>query len=161
MQAWTHTLLALGALAAGLSIAHPAAASVASSAGVGETGSFDGALDGLFGGSSGATAGDSGSSGSPTTPGPTPSPTTPSPSDSAALAQALRDIQAAYDEGRAALAKGDFTAYGEAQKKLADAIQRAVAASPKGGSVTVTPKPGSTATASPTGTPTPGATSTP
>ncbi|HEY7717882.1 MAG TPA: UPF0182 family protein [Pedococcus sp.] len=122
---------------------------------------LDGALDGLFGGSSGATAGDSGSSGSPTTPGPTPSPTTPSPSDSAALAQALRDIQAAYDEGRAALAKGDFAAYGEAQKKLDDAIQRAVAASPKGGSVTVTPKPGSTATASPTGTATPAPTSTP
>jgi hypothetical protein len=122
---------------------------------------LDGALDGLFGGSSGATAGDSGSSGSPTTPGPTPSPTTPSPSDSAALAQALRDIQAAYDEGRAALAKGDFAAYGEAQKKLDDAIQRAVAASPKGGSVTVTPKPGGTATASPTGTATPAPTSTP
>ena len=89
---------------------------------------LDGALDGLFGGSSGATAGDSGSSTTPT-PGVTPKPgtTTPPATDAAALAQALRDIQAAYDEGRAALAKGDFAAYGEAQKKLDEAIKRAVA----------------------------------
>jgi uncharacterized protein len=122
---------------------------------------LDGALDGLFGGSSGATAGDSGSSTTPT-PGVTPKPgtTTPPATDAAALAQALRDIQAAYDEGRAALAKGDFAAYGEAQKKLDEAIKRAVAASPKGGSVTVTPGPTGTATPSPTGTATPSPTGT-
>ena len=121
---------------------------------------LDGALDGLFGGRSGATAGDSGTSTPP--PGGTPKPgTTPPPTDAAALAQALRDIQAAYEDGREALQKGDFAAYGEAQKKLDAAIKRAVAASPKGGSVTVTPGPTGTATPSPTGTATPSPTSTP
>ena len=113
-----------------------------------------GALDGLFGGSSGAAAGDSGTE-SPTTPT---TPTTPKPptgSDAAALAQALKDIQAAYDDGREALRNGDFTAYGEAQKRLDDAIQRAVAAAPQGGSVTVTPSPTGTAPATPAPTATP------
>ena len=61
-----------------------------------------GALDGLFGGNSGATAGDSGSS--PTKPGAKPTPgTTPSPgTDAAALAQALADLQAAFDDGQKA-----------------------------------------------------------
>jgi len=111
-----------------------------------------GALDGLFGGSSGATAGDSGTA-SPTKPPTTPKP--PTGSDAAALAQALKDIQAAYDDGREALKNGDFTAYGEAQKRLDDAIQRAVAAAPQGGSVTVTPSPTGTATGTPTTTPAP------
>ena len=127
---------------------------------------LDGALDGLFGGNSGATAGDSGTGGgtgtgstptptpSPSTSGgtPTPSPSTSSPSggtgvaDPAALAAALADIQAAYAEGQEALRKNDFAAYGTAQKKLDDAIKRAVAASPKGGSVTVSPSPSASAT---------------
>ncbi|HEX5523519.1 MAG TPA: UPF0182 family protein [Pedococcus sp.] len=113
-----------------------------------------GALDGLFGGSSGATAGDSGSS--PTPPGTKPAPgTTPSPgTDAAALAQALKDLQAAFDDGQKALKDGDFAAYGEAQKRLDDAIRRAVEAAPKGGSVTVTPSPTGTGTPSPTGSPT-------
>nr|WP_256363734.1 UPF0182 family protein [Phycicoccus sp. Soil802] len=111
---------------------------------------LDGALDGLFGGNSGATAGDSGSTPTPTTPGSTP--TTPPPTDSAALAKALADIQAAYDAGQKALKAGDFAAYGTAQKQLSEAIQRAVAAAPKGGSVTVKPSP--TTTATPTATPT-------
>ena len=87
--------------------------------------------------------------GTPTTPKP------PTGSDAAALAQALKDIQAAYDDGREALRDGDFAAYGEAQKRLDDAIQRAVAAAPQGGSVTVTPSPTGTATATPTPTATP------
>lgn len=113
-----------------------------------------GALDGLFGGSSGATAGDSGSS--PTTPGTKPTPgTTPSPgTDAAALAQALKDLQAAFDDGQKALKDGDFAAYGEAQKRLDDAIRRAVEAAPKGGSATVTPSPTGTATPSPKASPT-------
>ena len=95
-----------------------------------------GALDGLFGGNSGATAGDSGSS--PTKPGTKPTPgTTPSPgTDAAALAQALKDLQAAFDDGQKALKDGDFAAYGQAQKRLDDAIRRAVEAAPKGGSAT-------------------------
>jgi uncharacterized membrane protein (UPF0182 family) len=115
---------------------------------------LDGALDGLFGGNSGATAGDSGTSTPPPTGGggtPTTPPTTPPPADAAALAKALADIQAAYDAGQQALREGDFTAYGEAQKRLDDAIQRAVAAAPKGGTATVTPTPSpTTATPAPT-----------
>lgn len=115
---------------------------------------LDGALDGLFGGNSGATAGDSGSGGGE---GDGATPTTP-PSgggggaDSAALAKALEDIQSAYAEGQAALKAGDFAAYGEAQKKLNEAIQRAVEAAPNGGSTTVQPSP-STTTPAPTSTP--------
>jgi uncharacterized membrane protein (UPF0182 family) len=101
---------------------------------------LDGALDGLFGGNSGATAGDSGTK-------PTQPPTTgngggpTSPGDTAELQQALKDIQSAYDAGQKALKDGDFAAYGDAQKALNDAIQRAVAASPQGGSASVTPTP--------------------
>ncbi|MGO4340563.1 UPF0182 family membrane protein [Pedococcus sp. 2YAF34] len=128
---------------------------------------LDGALDGLFGGNSGATAGDSGTGGTGTggtgTGGGTP--TAPSAGDPKALAKALADLQAAYADGQAALKKGDFTAYGEAQKRLDDAIQRAVAASPKGGTATVTPTPTTTGTAtpspSPSTSPSPSATSTP
>ncbi|MDF2093464.1 UPF0182 family protein [Knoellia sp. 3-2P3] len=103
-----------------------------------------GALDGLFGGSSGAEAGDTGSGSGPTPTKP------PTGSDAAALAQALEDIQAAYDDGREALKNGDFAAYGEAQKRLDDAIQRAVEAAPQGGTATVTPTPTGTATPTPT-----------
>ncbi|GAA4719925.1 UPF0182 family protein [Pedococcus ginsenosidimutans] len=129
---------------------------------------LDGALDGLFGGNSGATAGDSGTGGTGTggTGGGTPTtPTTPKPGDAAALAKALADIQAAYADGQAALKKGDFAAYGDAQKALDDAIKRAVAAAPKGGSVTVNPTPSGTATTTPsassTTTPSPSTTTTP
>ncbi|HEV7173390.1 UPF0182 family protein [Pedococcus sp.] len=116
---------------------------------------LDGALAGLFGGNSGATTGDSGSgtTAPPTTgtggTGPT------SPQNAAALTKALADIQAAYAAGQKALRDGDFAAYGAAQKQLDDAIQRAVAAAPKGGSVTVTPTPkGSATTSTPSPSPT-------
>ena len=47
--------------------------------------------------------------------------------DSAALSKALKDAQAAYVEGEAALKrKGDFAAYGQAQAELKDALERAV-----------------------------------
>ncbi|WP_406829884.1 UPF0182 family protein [Pedococcus sp. KACC 23699] len=114
---------------------------------------LDGALAGLFGGNSGTSAGDSGTGGSatPTTPPtggstPTPTPSAPGVANPAALTKALADIQAAYAEGQAALRQNDFAAYGAAQKKLDDAIKRAVAAAPKGGSVSVSPSPSSSAT---------------
>jgi uncharacterized membrane protein (UPF0182 family) len=44
------------------------------------------------------------------------------------LAAAISDANKAYIEGQAALAKGDFTAYGVAQKKLAAALARATSA---------------------------------
>jgi uncharacterized membrane protein (UPF0182 family) len=107
-----------------------------------------GALDGLFGGQSGAQAGDKGTGSGPTTPT-----KPPTGANATALDQALKDIQSAYDDGRQALKDGDFAAYGEAQKRLNDAIQRAVSAAPQG-SVTVTPTPNpsgsATATPSPT-----------
>ena len=44
------------------------------------------------------------------------------------LTAALAAAQKAYDDGRAALAKGDFTAYGEAQLSLEKALTEAAAA---------------------------------
>lgn len=115
----------------------------------GET--LDQALDGLFGGNSGATAGDSGTVPDDTTPPPGDGTSTPAPS--AQLAEVIRDIEAANAAGQAALKKGDFAAYGVAQKDLQDAIARAAALSPQ---LTATPKP--TGSATPTPTPTPSAT---
>ncbi|MEU2079666.1 UPF0182 family protein [Streptomyces sp. NPDC013489] len=73
----------------------------------------------------------------PTTPPPT-SPTTPPgttnpppASNDAALKQAIADAQKAYDEGEAALAKGDWTAYGKAQEDLQAALEAAAAAGAK------------------------------
>lgn len=120
-------------------------------------GSLDDALNDLFGGESGAKAGDTGTSTPVTpTPGSTPTPpsSTPTPSQSsspapstttqpsqpneAALAQALKDAEAAYAQGEAALKAGDFAAYGQAQDRLKEALKRAVEASPQG---TGTPAP--------------------
>ena len=77
------------------------------------------ALDQVFGGSSGGTTGENG--GTPT------KPTTPA-TGSKALAAALADAQKALADARAALQRGDFTAYGAAQQRLSDAIERAVRA---------------------------------
>jgi len=116
---------------------------------------LSGALDGLFGGSSGAVAGDSGSG--TTTPPPTGGGTTPGgTASSPALKAALAEAQSAFTDGQDALKKGDFAAYGAAQKRLQAAIADAVAAQPTG-SVTL-PAPGATAT---TTAPAPTATATP
>ena len=65
----------------------------------------------------------------PEQPGTTP-PTKPTTND-AALKQAIADAQKAYDEGEAALKKGDWTAYGKSQEALQDALQRAADAGAK------------------------------
>lgn len=52
-------------------------------------------------------------------------------SNDAALKQAIADAQKAYDAGEAALAKGDWTAYGKAQEDLQTALQRAAEAGAK------------------------------
>ena len=115
---------------------------------------LNGALDGLFGGNSGAAAPDA----DPGTPAPKPpggggnGSTTGDP----ALKAALAEVQKAFTDGQNALKKGDFTAYGEAQKRLQAAITKAVEVEPVG-SVTL-PTPGATAT---TRTPVPSATATP
>ena len=68
-------------------------------------------------------------------PGPSPSPSpSPSPEPSPTgdpamdLAVAIADAQRAYADGRAALAAGDFAAYGAAQARLEDALARAAEA---------------------------------
>ncbi|MFF8411617.1 UPF0182 family membrane protein [Streptomyces omiyaensis] len=77
----------------------------------------------------------------PTTPpGTDQPPTTPQPpaSADAALKQAISDAQKAYDAGEAALAKGDWAAYGKAQEDLQTALEKAAEAGariqPQGGS---------------------------
>jgi len=109
---------------------------------------LQGALDGLFGGSAGVATADSGTSTTvtpPTTKGGTTSvsPSTP------ALKAALGAIQKAYSDGQAALKQGNFTAYGEAQKRLQAAIADAVAAAPTG-SVTLPAPAGSKTAPAPT-----------
>ena len=108
---------------------------------------LDEALDELFGGDSGASAGDSGEAGETpvppvpdgsepeepgTSPTPTPSPTTPPGTgtvDDAALKQALADYQAALADRQAAYAAGDLVAAGQADQRMVEAIERALAAS--------------------------------
>ncbi|UCR90657.1 UPF0182 family protein [Mycetocola spongiae] len=102
---------------------------------------LDEALDELFGGDSGASAGDGDAA---TTPDPQPgagtdgeTPTegeTPStggstdPASEETVRAALTDAAQAMKDKAAALEKGDWAAYGEADKKLTDAINRANAA---------------------------------
>ncbi len=99
---------------------------------------LDEALDQLFGGDSGAQAGDGGTVTTPDptdsgTPTPTPTDTaTPTPTDPAAdseLAAALADAKAALAERTAAYAANDLVAAAQADKKLVDALTRALAAS--------------------------------
>ena len=84
------------------------------------------ALDSLFGGNSGANAGDGGSTPTPSTPG------TPSSGNSggsnAALANALEQARVALLNKQAAMASGDWTAYGKADAALKKAIEAAIAA---------------------------------
>jgi uncharacterized membrane protein (UPF0182 family) len=84
------------------------------------------ALDSLFGGNSGANAGDGGSTPTPSTPG-TPS-SGNSGGSSAALANALEQARVALLNKQAAMASGDWTAYGKADAALKKAIEAAIAA---------------------------------
>lgn len=98
---------------------------------------LDEALDDLFGGDSGATAGDGGTQ---TGEGETPPPVdpeepgentggeTPAP-PSADLSSALQEAKKAIDDRQAAMSEGDWTAYGEADKRLAEALDRALSLS--------------------------------
>ena len=93
---------------------------------IGFAATLDEALDELFGGDSGAAAGDADVEKVPDTSGGSGTP--PASGSNAALAKALNDANAALKDGQAALAKGDFTGYGEAQKRLEQAITAAIAA---------------------------------
>jgi uncharacterized membrane protein (UPF0182 family) len=116
---------------------------------------LDAALKQLFGGNSGAAAGDSANNGQapPTSAGTTPP--AASPDAKAALKAALDEANAAIVAGQEALGKGDFAGYGEQQKKLAAALQRALDAEAKLGIPEATPSPSPAATAPPTATPAP------
>jgi len=84
---------------------------------IGYDDTLQGALDQVFGGNSGTTG--------TTTTTPTPG---PAGSKSADLAAALQSASQAIADGQAALAKGDFAAYGAAQDRLKSAIAAAIAA---------------------------------
>jgi len=93
---------------------------------------LDAALDKLFGGDSGAEAGDGDVPTDPTDPvdptDPTTPPTDPADPDLTALQQALADYQAAFADRQAAYARGDLAAAGEADARMVEAIERAIAA---------------------------------
>ncbi len=85
---------------------------------IGFDSSLKGALDQVFGGNSGTTTG--------TTTGTTSGGTTTNQSSD--LTSALQSAKQALADAQAALAKGDFTAYGRAQDRLKSAIAAAIAA---------------------------------
>ncbi|MFF4831932.1 UPF0182 family protein [Streptomyces sp. NPDC001315] len=99
-----------------------------------------------------------GAEGSTTTP-PDESTTKPPTSSNPTVQEALKDAQKAFDTGQEALKKGDWQAYGEAQKDLEDALKRAEDAQAKadktsGGSGSgSSPSPSSTASSSPSSSP--------
>ncbi len=118
-----------------------------------------GALDQVFGGNATGTGSGTGTGGGvgngPGSPTPTPSPstatTTPPAGAQAQLDQALQDASQALKDSDAALAARDFTAYGDAQRRLNDAVQRAVAAEALlNGAPTASPSPSASPSASPT-----------
>jgi uncharacterized protein len=121
---------------------------------------LDAALDQVFGGNSGANAGDAAQNtgGATTAPGGGTGTTTQTAQQQ--LAAALQEASAAIKASSAALAKNDFAAYGVAQKELADAVKKAIAAqaeiaaTPPAKGSTATPTSGATATATPSATPT-------
>ncbi len=84
---------------------------------IGYDDNLKGALDQVFGGNSGTTA-TGGVSTSTVTTG----------TKTADLASALQSAKQAIVDGQAALAKGDFSAYGRAQDRLKSAINAAIAA---------------------------------
>ncbi|MBG0833377.1 UPF0182 family protein [Planomonospora sp. ID67723] len=102
-----------------------------------------------------ATPPDTGTPTTPTAP-PTTAPERPALSE-AELAKAIKDAQEAYNGAQAALAKNppDWVAYGEAQKKLADALKKLEGVAAPVASPTATPAPSGSPSPSPSGTPAP------
>ncbi|KOV58279.1 membrane protein [Streptomyces sp. NRRL WC-3618] len=83
---------------------------------------------------------------------------TPPPSGNPTVREALTDAQKAFDDGQAALKKGDWEAYGKAQTDLKAALKRAEEAqSAAGKSGGASPGP----SGGPSGSPSPGASSSP
>jgi len=82
---------------------------------IGFDSSLKGALDQVFGGNSGTSTSSS-------------QPTATTSNSSADLASALQSAKQAMADGQAALAQGDFAAYGRAQDRLKSALAAAIAA---------------------------------
>jgi uncharacterized membrane protein (UPF0182 family) len=61
---------------------------------------------------------------------PTPAPTAAPTAPGTPLQQAVADANKAFADGQDALRRSDFAAYGQAQQRLIDALQRAAAAAP-------------------------------
>ncbi|PBC77908.1 hypothetical protein BX265_2666 [Streptomyces sp. TLI_235] len=82
----------------------------------------------------------------------TPTPGTPGTGGNPDLQKALQDAQKAFTDGQTALKNGDWAAYGQAQKALQEALDRAAKAQPAGAPApSAAPSP--SASASPSGTP--------
>ncbi|MHA7132374.1 UPF0182 family membrane protein [Oerskovia turbata] len=120
---------------------------------VGFADTLDEALNQVFGGESGADAGDANGEVAPViptdegatppadggdtaTPAPPAEGTTENPEARAQLDQALQAANQAIKDGQAALAEGDFAAYGEAQERLQSALESAIAAEESLGTAT-------------------------
>lgn len=90
---------------------------------------LDAALDQLFGGNSGAPAPDPGPGGEGEEPGAEGEPEeSPEPGEPIDLDQALRDMQQAMTDRDEAMKSGDWAAYGDADERLRDALERALQA---------------------------------
>ncbi|MEE2521342.1 UPF0182 family protein [Pseudarthrobacter sp. J75] len=113
---------------------------------------LDEALNQLFGGDSGAAAGDSDNNGQ--TPADPSAPGGATDDARADLKVALEEANAAIQAGQTALAGGDFAAYGEQQKRLSEALTRALEAEARLEAAAAEEAPAAPA-ASPTATPTP------
>src|SRR3954447_25420152 len=93
---------------------------------IGFADTLDQALDQVFGGDSGASAGDAGTPGAGNGTGGSAGGAPQTPQQR--LRQALAEAQQAITDGQAALAKQDFAAYGQAQRRLQRPLQRAIEA---------------------------------
>jgi uncharacterized protein len=91
----------------------------------------------------------------PTEPSDPNAPEVPETTPAEDLAKAIVDANKAYADGVAALAAGDFAAYGEAQDRLSEALERATNAGSQiaGESLAVTPTPSPVPTPEPVPTP--------
>ncbi|MGW1725537.1 UPF0182 family membrane protein [Streptomyces sp. NPDC002306] len=91
-----------------------------------------------------------------TTPPPDDGTKNPPTSSNPTVQEALDDAQKAFDAGQEALKKGDWQAYGEAQKDLEDALRRAEDAQSEGGKAGgsgASPTPGSSPSGGPSASP--------
>lgn len=114
---------------------------------IGFENTYAGAVASLTGASQGTSPPPTSSGGA--TPPPTASGST-SPSGNPALAAAVAAAQQAYADGQAALKAGDFTAYGQAQQRLAQALASAAAAAGLPASPSASPSGSSTPSPAPT-----------